>query len=130
APLNAEELTRATQVQREQPGCLHAGMDLYKWAGKLGPLIPGDLLLDTFELARDIREVDMQASPYDVSEYVGADGAPLVPIAIEGQQANGSTSPTSASSPAAEASCAGGSGQRFRSPGAAAGCGPPRTPPR
>ncbi len=84
APLNAEQLTRATQVQREQPGCLHAGMDLYKWAGKLGPLIPGDLLLDTFELARDIREVDMQASPYDVSEYTGADGAPLAPIAIEG----------------------------------------------
>lgn len=83
APLNTEQLTRETQVQWEQPGCLHAGMDLYKWAGKLGPLIPGELLLDTFELARDIREVDMQASPYDVSEYVGADGAPLAPIPIE-----------------------------------------------
>ena len=29
--------------------------------------MPGDLLLDTFELARDIRLLDMQASPYDVS---------------------------------------------------------------
>jgi len=70
-------------VAREQPGCLHAGMDLYKWAGKLGPLIPGELLLDCFELARDIREVDMRASPYDVSAYRAADGEPLAPIAIE-----------------------------------------------
>lgn len=83
APLNAEQLTREGQVEREQPGCLHAGMDLYKWAGKLGPMIPGELLLDTFELARDIREVDMQASPYDVSKYRGASGDPLTPIAIE-----------------------------------------------
>lgn len=83
APLNTENLTRETQVDREQPGCLHAGMDLYKWAGKLGPVIPGELLLDTFELARAIREVDMQASPYDVSAYRGADGEFLTPIAIE-----------------------------------------------
>jgi hypothetical protein len=40
---------------------------LFKWASKLGPLTPGDLLLDCFELARDIRTLDMQASPYDVS---------------------------------------------------------------
>ena len=83
APLNAEQLTREGQIQREQPGCLHAGMDLYKWAGKLGPLVPGELLLDTFVLARDIREVDMRASPYDVSGYQGAGGDPLTPIAIE-----------------------------------------------
>ena len=44
-------------------------MDLYKWAMKLGPLVPGDLLLDTFALAREIRWTDMQASPYDVSDY-------------------------------------------------------------
>ena len=53
----------------EQPGCLHAAMDVYKWATKLGPLVPGDLLLDCFELAREIRRTDMQASPYDVSSY-------------------------------------------------------------
>lgn len=81
--MNKTRPTRQTQVQDEQPGCLHAGMDLYKWAGKLGPIIPGDLLLDTFELARDIRQVDMQASPYDVSAYTGADGEPLAAIAIE-----------------------------------------------
>ena len=38
-------------------------MDVYKWATKLGPVVPGDLLLDCFELAREIRTLDMQASP-------------------------------------------------------------------
>ncbi|QTE28675.1 3-methyladenine DNA glycosylase [Pengzhenrongella sicca] len=74
--LNALQPTRATQVELEQPGCLHAGMDLFKWAGKLGPVVPGDLLLDCFELAREIRTLDMQASPYDVSSL----GEPAVAI--------------------------------------------------
>jgi hypothetical protein len=59
--------TRETQVQLDQAGCLHATMDLYKWAGKLGPVVPGELLLACFELARDIRVLDMRASPYDLS---------------------------------------------------------------
>ncbi|MFC8733404.1 3-methyladenine DNA glycosylase [Luteimicrobium sp. NPDC057192] len=75
--LNTEHPTRETQPALEQPGCLHANMDLYKWALKLGPAVPGDLLLDTFELARDVRILDMQASPYDVSSYG------LAPVAIE-----------------------------------------------
>ncbi|GAA1874968.1 hypothetical protein GCM10009751_38260 [Myceligenerans crystallogenes] len=66
---NALRPTRATQPALEQPGCLHANMDLYKWCLKLGPAVPGDLLLDAFELARDIRYTDMAASPYDVSGY-------------------------------------------------------------
>ena len=77
APRNTLQPTRETQVAMEQPGCLHANMDLYKWALKLGPAVPGDLLLDAFALAREIRTVDMQASPYDVSSYG------LAPIAIE-----------------------------------------------
>lgn len=68
-PLNTLTPTRETQVALEQPGCLHANMDLYKWATKLGPLVPGSLLLDCFELASEIRVTDMQASPYDVSSY-------------------------------------------------------------
>jgi hypothetical protein len=68
-PRNRAALTREDQPLFEQPGCLHAGMDLYKWAMKLGPLIPGELLLDTFELARDIRLLDMQAAPYDLSAW-------------------------------------------------------------
>lgn len=66
-PLNRAVLTRESQVEHEQPGCLHANMDLVKWASKLGPAVPGTLVLDCFELARDVRTLDMQASPYDVS---------------------------------------------------------------
>lgn len=77
APLNRLSPTRETQPALEQPGCLHATMDLYKWALKLGPAVPGELTLDTFELARDVRVVDMRASPYDVSSYS------LAPIAVE-----------------------------------------------
>ncbi|WP_067562717.1 3-methyladenine DNA glycosylase [Nocardia acidivorans] len=68
-PLNIEPLTRESQEQREQPGCLHANMDLYKWGFKLTPLIPSDLLFACFELACAARELDMKASPYDLSAY-------------------------------------------------------------
>ena len=76
-PRNHEPLSRDLQVAREQPGCLHAGMDLYKWAVKLGPLVPGEVLLDAFELARDIRTLDMRASPYDLRDWG------YEPVAIE-----------------------------------------------
>jgi len=76
APLNRLQPTRENQPELEQPGCLHANMDLFKWAEKLGPAVPGALLLDCFELARDVRYLDMQASPYDVSSY----GLPAVAI--------------------------------------------------
>jgi hypothetical protein len=66
-PLNRASLTRETTVDHEQPGCLHANMDLYKWAFKLAPFIPAELVADCFELARDIRELDMRASPYDLA---------------------------------------------------------------
>lgn len=67
-PLNVLQPTRERQVELEQPGCLHANMDLYKWAYKLSPLVPSELIADCFELARAVRTVDMQASPYDLSE--------------------------------------------------------------
>ena len=51
----------------EQPGCLHANMDLYKWAYKLSPLVPSELVADCFALAREIRTLDMRASPYDLA---------------------------------------------------------------
>src|SRR5690606_3623258 len=66
-PLNSLQPTRETQRDLDQPGCLHVGMDLYKWAYKLGPLTPSELLADCFELAADIRVLDMRASPYDLS---------------------------------------------------------------
>ncbi|WP_329479756.1 3-methyladenine DNA glycosylase [Kribbella sp. NBC_01484] len=66
-PLNVLQPTRESQPTLEQGGCLHANMDLYKWASKLMPFTPSALVLDCFELARDIRTLDMRASPYDLS---------------------------------------------------------------
>jgi len=64
------------RVRNEQPGCLHASMDVYKWAYRLLPVVSSDLVVDAFELARSIREVDMRASPYDLSDL----GYPPIPI--------------------------------------------------
>ncbi len=66
-PLNTLEPTRELALAHEQPGCLHAGMDVYKWCFKLAPAVPSDLTLDAFLLAREIRLLDMRASPYDLS---------------------------------------------------------------
>ncbi|MEP6651216.1 MAG: 3-methyladenine DNA glycosylase [Lapillicoccus sp.] len=66
-PLNILQPTRDQQVALEQPGCLHAGMDCYKWAYQLVPAVPSELVMDCFDLARDIRVLDMRASPYDLS---------------------------------------------------------------
>ncbi|TDW14317.1 3-methyladenine DNA glycosylase [Kribbella kalugense] len=66
-PLNVLQPTRESQPALEQGGCLHANMDLYKWATKLMPFTPSSLVLECFELARDIRTLDMRASPYDLS---------------------------------------------------------------
>lgn len=68
-PLNEFALDRSSQLEREQPACLHAGMDLYRWASELGPACPSDLLLDTFRASLRARVVDMQASPYDLRDY-------------------------------------------------------------
>jgi hypothetical protein len=67
-PLNAISPERADQVANEQPGCLHATMDLYKWAYKLAPATPSELLADCFALAVEVRELDMRASPYDLAD--------------------------------------------------------------
>jgi hypothetical protein len=67
-PLNRLQPGRDDRASFEQPGCLHAGMDLYKHAFRLTPMISSDLVGDCFELARDIRVLDMRASPYDLSD--------------------------------------------------------------
>ena len=76
-PRNAGSPSRDTQQDWEQPGCLHANMDLYKWSYKLSPLIESELLLDCLELAAAAREIDMRASPYDLRDYG------YTPIALE-----------------------------------------------
>lgn len=68
-PLNTLQPTRQGMRANEQPGCLHAGMDLYKWAMKLEPIVKSATVLDTFDLARAIRTLDMEASPYDVRAW-------------------------------------------------------------
>jgi hypothetical protein len=76
-PLNRLQPAKNLQPELEQKGCLHANMDLYKWAHKLSPFAPSELVADTFLLAIRIREMDMRASPYDLS------GLGFAPIRIE-----------------------------------------------
>ena len=64
-PLNVIQPTRSSQSHDEQPGCLHATMDLYKWSFRSYPAIGSELTADCFALAREVRAVDMRASPYD-----------------------------------------------------------------
>lgn len=78
-PRNTLQPTREGQLELEQPGCLHATMDLFKWAYKLAPHTPSALLADCFELALEVRELDMRASPYDLAAL----GYP--PVRIETQ---------------------------------------------
>ncbi|MGW0038608.1 3-methyladenine DNA glycosylase [Gordonia sp. NPDC003376] len=65
-PRNELDLTPADRLRRDQPGCLHATMDLYRACFTLTPLLDASLTLDAFELARDARDLDMRASPYDL----------------------------------------------------------------
>ena len=82
--LNTLQPGRDDRASYEQPGCLHAGMDLYKHAFRLTPLIASELVADCFELAWDIRELDMRASPYDFGD-LGLD--PVRIETAEGKQA-------------------------------------------
>jgi hypothetical protein len=79
-PLNLFKPTLENRLQNEQAGCLHANMDLYKWATKLWPWIGSDFIAKTFLLALEGRELDMRASPYDLQEQ----GYP--PIRIETEE--------------------------------------------
>jgi hypothetical protein len=79
-PFNLLNPTLETRLEMEQAGCLHANMDLYKWAGKLWPFIGSDFIAKTFFLALKGRELDMRASPYDLK----AEG--YDPICIETEE--------------------------------------------
>lgn len=76
-PLNRIQLSSELRIQHEQRGCLHVSMDLFKWACKLMPWTPSDLVADCLELAFAIRQIDMRASAYDLAA-LGYD-----PICIE-----------------------------------------------
>lgn len=66
-----------TRAEFEQPGCIHANMDLYKWAYKFSPWIGSDSIADAFEIACEARQLDMRAAPYDLGDFG------VVPIPIE-----------------------------------------------
>jgi hypothetical protein len=84
APLNTLRPGRDDRPAYEQPGCLHATMDLYKHAFRLWPLVGSDLVADCFELAWDVRVVDMRAAPYDLTgTTLDPTGEPWTPIRIE-----------------------------------------------
>lgn len=79
APRNLLCPTLDTRLENEQGGCLHANMDLYKWAAKLWPWSGSDLVADAFELALSARAMDMRASPYDLRQL----GFEPIPIETE-----------------------------------------------
>ncbi|HEX2706321.1 MAG TPA: hypothetical protein VHM65_11220 [Candidatus Lustribacter sp.] len=66
--LNIVQPHRDSQIELEQPGCLHANMDLYRWAYRLAPAIPSELVMACLELARSAREIDMRSAPYDLRD--------------------------------------------------------------
>lgn len=76
-PLNRIQPSIETRHENEQPGCVHANMDLYKWAAKAMPWIGSGLFLETFRLASRLRDLDMRASPYDLSAWA------VSPVKIE-----------------------------------------------
>lgn len=84
AERNAITPTRETQPDLEQSGCLHANMDLYKYAMWFSPFIGSDLIADCFAFARTARSLDMQASPYDLTAF-GFE--PIRLETVEGRQA-------------------------------------------
>jgi hypothetical protein len=79
-PLNRIQLEWSTRFETEQPGCIHANMDIYRWAYSAMPWIGSNLLWECFELAAELRVLDMQASPYDLRHLE------LEPVCVETPQ--------------------------------------------
>lgn len=76
-PMNVLQPTLDARPDLEQAACLHANMDLYKWSSKLWPWTGSDLIGECFDLAMAGRDLDMRASPYDLSAMG------YVPVKIE-----------------------------------------------
>jgi hypothetical protein len=76
-PRNRLALTRDSMDHLDQRGCIHVTMDLYRHAFKIAPWVSGELIADAFELAWQTRQLDMRASPYDLTSFG------LQPICIE-----------------------------------------------
>jgi len=83
APRNPIQLSHEVMSDFEQPGCLHANMDVYRWSFKRYPWVPSDVLRDAFNLAMDIRTLDMASSPYELGR---PDISPVPVETPEGRQ--------------------------------------------
>lgn len=84
SPLNTLQPGSADRADFEQSACLHGNMDLYKHAFRLSPMVCSDLVADAFELAWDVRILDMRAAPYDLSGLrMDPTGEEWTPIAVE-----------------------------------------------
>jgi hypothetical protein len=78
-PQNQYILQSDSRMEFEQGGCIHASMDLYKWAFLFSPWVGSSLLLECFLLAIRARELDMRSSPYELSSL----GFEPIPIETE-----------------------------------------------
>lgn len=81
-------LSRERQDLYEQPGCVHATMDLFKYALRLAPMLPSELLADALAIAIEARVLDMRASPYDLTAAFTTDndlGIDPSPVMVETQ---------------------------------------------
>jgi len=67
SPQNLYSLRSESRLEFEQGGCIHASMDLYKWAFLFAPWVGSELLRECFLLAIRARELDMRSSPYELS---------------------------------------------------------------
>jgi len=67
--MNDFPLEREVTTHFDQRGCIHVTMDLYKYAHKIAPWCPSSIIGDSFLLAVAAREIDMRASPYDLSAF-------------------------------------------------------------
>jgi len=68
-PLNQLQPTLDGRIGMEQPACIHANMDLFKWASKSLPWVSSSLHWRSFTLAKELRDLDMRASPYDLRHF-------------------------------------------------------------
>lgn len=81
-PFNKLQPHREQPYRFEQPGCIHANMDLFKWSYKCMPWIGSAFLEQSFDLALEAREIDMRASPYDLTAF---GYAPILIETVEGR---------------------------------------------
>ncbi len=77
---HGETLHRMDQLRLEQPGCVHAHMDLLKIILKIEPFVSATLRSEVLKMAILARKLDIGASPYDVTSTFQVE---MIPIETE-----------------------------------------------